>query len=371
MYDSFGWANFFQKNLSKLGIDAYEIVYNAIPLQRAWAAEHGTNLEGKELLLYQIKVIKPDVILFQDSNLFNGDWIKFLREQIPSVKLISGWCCSPFTQKQLSLNKSYDFMLTCSPLFDKQFKEYGLKSFQLKHAFDPDILKKINFNERKQTIDFLFTGSFVQSSDFHNERTQIIEELINSGINIKLFSKLNIDSPAILFSKQVSYLLVKIFLALGFEKIIDRSLTLKKFTTLNEMPGNPNFSNRLRNIVEKPLYGLDMFKILAGSKISLNIHGGVAGNYAANMRLFEATGAGSCLITDWKKNLNEIFEIDKEVVAFKTAEECVEKVRWLLNHSTEREKIARAGQNRVLKDHTFEIRANQLNEIINQELNKN
>jgi len=106
-----------------------------------------------------------------------------------------------------------------------------------------------------------------------------------------------------------------------------------------------------------------MFKQLSNSKITLNVHGGVAGNSAVNMRLFEVTGVGSCLLTDWKKNLNELFEIDKEVIAFKTADECIEKTKWLLNNPDEREKIAKAGQARVLKDYNFEIRARQLDEI--------
>ena len=98
------------------------------------------------------------------------------------------------------------------------------------------------------------------------------------------------------------------------------------------------------------------------------MHGEAAGEYAANVRLFEITGVGSCMITDWKRNLNDIFEIDKEVVAFTTGDECIEKIKWLLNHQKERQEIAEAGQKRVLRDHTFKIRAGQLNEIILKEL---
>ncbi len=369
MYDSFAWADHFQKNLIKIGVDAYEIIYNAESLQNAWAREHGINLKGKELLLFQLKRIAPDVILFQDSNLFNGEWINYIRSQIPKIKLIIGWCCNPFNSNQMNLSKSFDFMLTCSPLFNMQFIDRGIKSFQLKHAFDQDILKKIKITEIMQTTDFLFTGSFIQSSDFHNERTKIIENLLDYDVNIKVLSKLNIDQPTILILKQTSFILTKFLLYIGFEKLVYSSLLLKKFANLNQMPKNPKFSKQLRTVVQDPVFGLEMFKELASSKITLNIHGGVAGNFAANIRLFEATGVGSCLITDWKTNLNELFEIDYEVVTFKTSEECVEKVKWLINHQAEREKIAIAGQKRVLKDHTFEVRAAQLDEIIRKKLN--
>jgi len=103
-------------------------------------------------------------------------------------------------------------------------------------------------------------------------------------------------------------------------------------------------------------------------KIGFNSHGEIAGEYAANVRLFEVTGAGSCLITDWKKNLDTFFEIDKEVVTYKSTEECIEKVQWLINHPEERKEIAKAGQKRTLRDHTFKQRAEQLNSIIQKEL---
>jgi spore maturation protein CgeB len=41
-----------------------------------------------------------------------------------------------------------------------------------------------------------------------------------------------------------------------------------------------------------------MFKILARSKIVINRHGTIAGNYAVNMRMYEATGSGAMLVTE-------------------------------------------------------------------------
>jgi spore maturation protein CgeB len=107
-----------------------------------------------------------------------------------------------------------------------------------------------------------------------------------------------------------------------------------------------------------------MYEIISQSKITLNNHIDDAKNEAANMRLFEATGVGTCLLTDWKENLHELFEPDREVVTYKSVEECIEKVKWLLDHPQEREAIAKAGQARTLKDHTFAQRAIQLDEII-------
>lgn len=98
------------------------------------------------------------------------------------------------------------------------------------------------------------------------------------------------------------------------------------------------------------------------------MHGEVAGNSAGNIRLFEATGMGTCLVTDYKDNIHELFEPEKEIVTYRSAEECIDKIKWLLNHPDDMEKIAKAGQQRTLRDHTIAKRAAQLNEIISRHL---
>lgn len=84
------------------------------------------------------------------------------------------------------------------------------------------------------------------------------------------------------------------------------------------------------------------------------------------MTLFEATGIGSLLVTDFKSNLNELFEVGKEVVAYENAEDCIEKIRYYLDHESERAAIAASGQQRTLKEHTYFHRMQQLLEILNK-----
>ena len=42
------------------------------------------------------------------------------------------------------------------------------------------------------------------------------------------------------------------------------------------------------------------------------------------MRLYEATGVGTLLVTDYKDNLHEMFIPGKEVVVYRDADEAVE-----------------------------------------------
>ena len=106
-----------------------------------------------------------------------------------------------------------------------------------------------------------------------------------------------------------------------------------------------------------------MYQILRNSKITLNHHGDIA-PYANNARLYEATGVGTLLITDWKRNLHEMFEPDKEMVAYRSPEECIELVQYYLEHDDEREAIAHAGQERTLREHTYYRRMQELVDIL-------
>ena len=84
--------------------------------------------------------------------------------------------------------------------------------------------------------------------------------------------------------------------------------------------------------------------------------------------LFEATGVGTLLITDWKANLHEMFEPGKEVVSYRSAEECAEVIQYYLEHDEEREAISRAGQQRTLRDHTYYRRMQELVHVVQKYL---
>lgn len=115
------------------------------------------------------------------------------------------------------------------------------------------------------------------------------------------------------------------------------------------------------------VWGREMYEVLRRSKITLNHHGDVA-PYANNCRLFEATGMGALLVTDWKANLSELFEVGKEVVAYRSTEECADMIRHYLKDEEGRMAISRAGQARTLRDHTYRRRMQEFVDITDKRL---
>ncbi len=74
-------------------------------------------------------------------------------------------------------------------------------------------------------------------------------------------------------------------------------------------------------------------------------------------RVFEVPACGGFLLTGkMDDNITEYYVSDKEIVVFDNISDMVEKCRYYLEYETERDKIAKAGYERTLKDHTYEKR---------------
>ena len=111
-------------------------------------------------------------------------------------------------------------------------------------------------------------------------------------------------------------------------------------------------------------WGIDMFRVLYESKVALNRHIEVAERYANNMRLYEATGVGTMLLTDEKQNLDELFVPGREIATYRDEDELVERLNHYLEHDDERREIAAAGQARTLREHTYRHRMQELLAIL-------
>jgi spore maturation protein CgeB len=73
-------------------------------------------------------------------------------------------------------------------------------------------------------------------------------------------------------------------------------------------------------------------------------------------RTFEVPGAGGFLLTEYVEGLDHYLLPDREVVTFRTLDQAAEKIKYFLEHTELRDSIARAGHERVARDHTYDQR---------------
>ncbi|MEW5768093.1 MAG: glycosyltransferase [bacterium] len=79
-----------------------------------------------------------------------------------------------------------------------------------------------------------------------------------------------------------------------------------------------------------------------------------------NQRLFDVSACAAFVLSDYRSDLVELFEPGQEVVFYRTIEELPSLVDYYLRHPEEREKIAARACQRVLAQHTFIHRAQEV-----------
>jgi len=360
--DTTEFVGVYLRNFRKLGIESECAIANEPFLQSKWGKERGIQKEKTANILFdQVLSFSPDVLLIENLSYVTPELISNIRHNVKSVRLIVANHCSPFNQKVLESLKNVDFVFTCTPGLKSAIEVLGKKSYVVYHGFDADLLPMLNPDITVPKKDLVFSGSLISGGDFHTQRIRLIERIIKENMPIELY--VNLENPYKIKVKQSIYLLSNFLRMIKMEKMINDFRLLQYGKSWVD-----SYSNALLRNCKLPLYGMDMFNLFLNSRIVLNFHIGVAGNYAGNMRMFEVTGIGSCLLTDNKKNMEELFKTGSEVVVYDNVEDCIEKATWLLEHEEERKMISKAGQMRTLKYHTVEIRCRSIIEIINKEL---
>jgi len=366
--DGFGSADFWTSAFNKLDYETADLVANAEFLQKRWARENDCRFDERrwlfEIAAAQIKKFRPDVLLIADYSTFTADFLRNVRRECSSVRLILGWCGAPYSD--LSVFREWDVALSCVPEMVADFRAAGLRGFHVNHAFAPRILNELD-TKSPPSIDFAFIGSVLKQNKFHLERERLLLHLVKFT-NLQIWSELKRPT----FGERGNAQLRRGIYGLvtrARQKLTDK-LPLARRIAAWKMPSasENGIDELIARRTHPPVFGLEMFRQLRRSRVVFNNHIDISPVSASNMRLFETTGVGACLLTDRKKNLPELFEPDKEVLTYASAEECVEKVRYLLENEAARRAMAEAGQRRTLREHTFENRAARIDEIIRQSL---
>ena len=345
----FGVADFYSKNFAALGHAAADIHINNPWLQSAWAREHGMaarvpepvdgtdrrtppwlqravkpfkpllrplarkvglspklDIQAEKILLAQIEDFRPDLVLNQDT--FHIDSRLALR-----IKSIG----RPILVGQLGIEptrgenwKVYDLIISQLPKVVQSIRALGVRAEVNHLAFEPAILDALPAAPAPD-IDVSFVGTV---SLEHQQRIALLEA-VAERYDLKLWGH--------------------------------RPRTLP--------PSSP-----LNNCFQGEVWGAEMYRVLRRSRITLNSHIDLAGKEAGNMRLFEATGVGTFLLTDFKDNLDTLFAPGREVATWRSIDDCLNAIDRYIGDDNGRTAIACAGQARTMAQHTYGHRTREI-----------
>jgi spore maturation protein CgeB len=343
MSQLFAQADAYSRGLREHGVEAIDLVMNCEPLQLQWLKEHRAGLrwrraassvlrripggarEGihrrllhRRIVRAQVEWFEADVVLIHPLTLWSPPELKGLRRP---GRLIVGQIASGPPPDELL--REFDLLLSSFPHFVERFRALGIDSEYLAHFFNSragETLETAGSLGDDRRIDVSFIGGVNPAG--HRAGTAILEEVCRR-------------------------LPVEIW-GYGGEAL----------------PVGSTVRSRFRG----ELWGIDMYRVLAQSKIALNRHVDAASGYANNMRLFEATGMGALLITEEAPNLDQLFKPDVEVATYRDADELIAKIRYYLADDVERRQVAAAGQRRTLRNHTERQRMGELSSILTRRL---
>jgi spore maturation protein CgeB len=335
MQQGIGWADYWKINLEKTGLFEVElIIVNNEYSQKKWAEENQFKYDAtkwtESIFIEQVRRFEPEILFANDYVFVNAGMIAKLKSTVHSIRKVIGWDGIGMCDR--NKYNGYDSLLTCNPYIAKYYNENGLRSGYIQFAFESSLLQKLKLN--RSLYDISFVGSLTLRNNGHHNRLKVL------GAAAKHFK---VDYWLASFDENRPYLLKNIF----------RKIRSGKWSDATDII-------RLWNANKGQLFGMEMYQALADSRITLNSHIDTALNFGGNIRLWEATGVGTCLVTDWKDNLSEIFKPDEEVVVYRSPAECVEKLHYLIQNPEKAKAIAVAGQKRTLSEYTYEKRMKEI-----------
>jgi|YelNatPaOPRAMG01_1025707.scaffolds.fasta_scaffold01671_24 spore maturation protein CgeB len=256
----------------------------------------------------------PDLVLSIKGEAVKPKTIEWIKDEL-GAKTALWYPDDPrfFNSLVRYIAPSYDHVFTASEKAIGMYKKIGCdKVHFLPFACEPTVHKKSSSSDERSTLnnlDVVFVGTYTQ------RRSKLIKALERARIKVEVYGP--------------------------YWKYFKRG------------------SN-----VHGSVYGPEMVKVFNSAKIVLNIHVEDDLPYKVNMRVFEATGCGTLLLTDEPYGLEKHFNIGSEIVVYNSESELIRATKHYLNNNEEREDIGSRAQSRAYKEHTYEERVKSLLGVI-------
>lgn len=260
-----------------------------------------------------VDAVRPDVFITIYGFYIAPETLAHLRRlNIPSA---CWWINDPFQfQRSLKRAAHYDAVFTNDSVCVADYLAHGVRAAAfLPTAFDPEIHRPVA-PRKEYASEVCFAG------DWSPLREELMRNLAGK-FDIRIFGpwgkKLALDSP------------LRKHLVDGFF--------------------NPE----------------DMAAMFCSAKLVLNIHTwhGKA-DHGLNPRLFEAAGCGAAQIVDWKQEIPELFDIERELIVYRTLDEVGERISSALNHPDSLAQLGPAARKKALSAHTYQHRMSRLLHVL-------
>ncbi len=350
--------------------DLYETFQNVVsddPRQRSFIEVNRPKVS--EELLRQIKDahrLEPVELFF--SYFYDACVLPEAIDEIRGLGIKTvNWYCNGSYQLHLvsEISPHYDWCLVPEKFRLQDYVALGARPIYSQEAANPNIYKPYDLPVE---FDVTFVGQA------YGDRPAYTKYLRDCGIDVRMWGYgwrerfLEEPQPEAIIQKtdpirRSLYLGRKLLTPQGWKAAVNR-LSRPSDRHVAETP-TPSKTSPLAfppAIVNGPLSDLEMVQMYSRSKINLGFSScgdtHETDNRILQVRLrdFEVPMSGGFYMVEYMEELEEFYEIGKEVVCYNDREDLADKIKYYLSHDREREAVRQAGYRRCLRDHTWQKR---------------
>jgi len=314
--DDKGWS--FKKSFERLGIKIETFFYKkkgklAFIEKNKHIKDFWHSYMNKNLFRY-IKDVKPDILFISKGETITSDTLWKIREKTATT-IVNIFPDNPFYMGKFeAIEPCHYFFVKDSYVLDALWKA-GLKNvFYLPQCTDPDVHMPILLSNAEKAMCF---SDISLIGSMYPYRLKLIEQLIDF-------------SPSIW--------------GRGWSRVSNKEI--------------------LKLYMGKDIRGTQKSKVISSSSISLNPHHPLNDINGVNRRTYDIAACKGFQLTDHKADMEKVFKLNQEIICYKTIDELKRLIEYYLKHPDKREHIANAAYQKVLKEHTYDIRAKQILEIV-------
>jgi spore maturation protein CgeB len=269
---------------------------------------------------------KPDLFFaFMYTEELDFATLKYIKEKTKTVSV--AWFADDywrFWNYSRHLAPYFSWVITTYSKAAEWYRKAGFQNVILSQwACNTSLYKPV---EIKKDIDVSFVGQRKSG------RTKVIDALRRAGINVQCFGfgwpngKVSHEEMLKIFGRSKICLNLTDRKSLWDPSVIGRLFFRK---SISRIVPDFHFADNLKAYLHFPI-----------------IH--------THARPFELAGCRAFVISGWSEDIGKYYEENKEMVFYKLNVELIEKIKYYLEHDVERERIARAGYDRTIKEHTYE-----------------
>jgi len=313
LYDS-GADQWCKRVFSEFGHRVFTISPRSLPLFNFRYLNRIALIKYNYKIVNLAKKIKPDIFFSNTPKLLFRSTVLELKSS--KVVTVCWWQDFPHLYPQWrKYIQIFDFFFTCIPNHDLNFLGQKLKNvYYLPLAASQIFAPRQNKNFKN---DICFIGTY------YNQREEVLKRLTNLNVKLKIY---------------------------GSQEWRKSNLSLF--------------------YAGAPVFDEELLIAYRDSKVGLNLHQDYGlpsyAKFGINFRAFEIPASGAMQIVDYKEEIERFFEPGKEVVCFHDIDELKELIKFYLKNDAAREKIAKAGNIRAAREHTFNQRLKKLLTIVDK-----